>query len=147
MGENRTYTFEFKEESQIPEKKDFPEEIKALAEKGEVDGKYISIKSRFLWENTDLSYESSIEDKIEYLFEKTDAQRIAYSFYQNTSCWNKIQLFERNRDGVNKITEINDTEASEPRFSSWELDEHYHEHGAARDKIEEEYDFKAKIRI
>ena len=152
MGENKTFTLEFKEESDVPNEEDLEKNTDLSIKRSVEHGKYLSLNAISLFKDTSVDASSSVEDRVRYLFDNTDATRIAYSWYQNTSNYHKVQLYKREENSFTKIAETDDMEATKEYWenssfkSSEEIDPERHRTGQAIKKIKEDYNFDVLAR-
>lgn len=152
MGENITFTLEFEEESEVPGEEDLEENTDLNIKQNVEHGKYLSLNAISLFKDTPVDTSSNVEDRVRYLFDNTDATRIAYSWYQNTSNYHKVRLYKREENGFAKIAETDDMEATKEYWenssfgSSGEISPDRHRTGQAIKKIKEDHNFDVKAR-
>lgn len=109
MVEKHTITLEFDNESEVPTEEKLSERIDYDLTKTERNGRYFSFRvGAALTNNSESFHRRELNKEIRYLFEKTDAERIAYSSYEDTVCRCKMKLFELENDKVVKVTEMVD---------------------------------------
>lgn len=143
MSSHTIYTLEFESEEDVPNEDEVDGEVSFMIDEGFQHGRYLSVRAGLLPKRVDVLDEASeLEDRVRFLFDKFDASRISRCSGNDTSDWSEHVLFGKSKAGdVEKIEEENDTDAAEPLFSSWELDEHHHEFRSSKKKINEENDF------
>lgn len=157
MGEDKSFTLEFEDDTEVPNEEKLSDSTELNIKRSVKHGKYLSLRAGSLFKDTSGdSIEKSnpdVEDKVRYLFNNTNATRIAYSWFQNTSSYHKVRLYRRKEDSFTKIVETDDMEATKEYWensaftSSEEIDPETHKHGQAAKKIEEDYNFDVLRRV
>lgn len=143
MASYTTYCLEFESEDFVPEVEDLPDLVQEIARTTSKEENYL-----YILEDTGAVVELDIdeEDVLDGLEGFDYLSRVSVVSYQNTSGYAHCRLFDYSDRKRELVADVGDEEASEPMFSSWDLEDEPHTTFASIRELKENYGFDFNIR-